>query len=394
MEEKFYIEVNCQQKNHAEERVCGDVFLSSRIQEEGRTIVILSDGLGHGIKANLLATLTSTLAIHFVQEHKSVQKIAEMIIDTLPVDSVKQLNYSTFTIVDIGSEGDITILEYENPKTFIFRGARRIEPVWNCVLLDDEKDAGKEVLTATFKASKEDRIVFCSDGVVQSGLGSDRFLLGWGLDNLEEFVHETIAEEHDISAVKLASRVIDKANQNDDFHPKDDISCAVIYFREPRKLMLCTGPPQNKDFDPEFAEILKSFEGLKIISGATTADVISREWREPVVESNEFNDPDLPPVAYMDGAEIVTEGILTLSKVHEMLKKHTAAMQIGKGPAGQIIKLLLDSDEIHFLVGTSINPAHWDPSFPPDLEWRRTIVHRIARVLEEKFLKEVSMKFY
>lgn len=394
MEDKFYIEVNCQQKCHAEARVCGDVFLSSRIKEEGRTIVILSDGLGHGIKANLLATLTATLAIHFVQEHKSVQKIAETIIDTLPIDADKQLNYSTFTIVDIEPEGEITILEYENPKTLIFRGARKIEPTWNCVILEGEQNVGKEVLTATYKASKEDRIVFCSDGVVQSGLGNDRYLLGWGLDNLEEFIHNSISDEHDISASKLASKVIDRANQNDDFHPKDDISCAVIYFRDPRKIMLCTGPPLHQEDDHVFSDELSAFQGPKIICGATTADVISREWKRDIVDSTEFIDPDLPPVSYMEGVEIITEGILTLSKVHELLKKHPANHFFGKGPAGQIIKLLLDSDEIQFLVGTSINPAHWDPSFPPDLEWRRTIVHRIARVLEEKFLKEVSMRFY
>jgi len=394
MEGKFYIEIHCQQKNHADERICGDVFLSTRIKEEGRTIMVLSDGLGHGIKANLLATLTSTLALHFVQEHKSVQRIAETIMETLPVDPLKQLNYSTFTILDVDSEGDVRILEFENPKTLIFRGSKRIEPVWNCVLLEGEKNSGKEVLTAGFKAFKEDRIVFCSDGVVQSGLGSENFHMGWGLENIEAFIQGTIIEEHEISAVKLASRVIDKANQNDEFHPKDDISCAVIYFREPRKLMICTGPPQNKESDKEFATILESFEGSKIISGATTADVISREWKKTIKDSNEFNDPELPPVSFMEGVEVITEGILTLSKVHEILKKYTPASSIGKGPAGLVVKLLLDSDEIHFLVGTSINPAHWDPSFPPDLEWRRTIVHRIARVLEEKFLKEVSMKFF
>jgi hypothetical protein len=394
MEDKFYIEVNCQQRNHADERVCGDVFLSRRIKEEGRTVIVLSDGLGHGIKANLLATLTSTLAINFVQEHKEVQRIAETIIETLPIDNVKQLNYSTFTILDIDAEGEVRILEYENPKTLILRGARPVEPVWNCVLLESEKNVGKEVLTAGFKASKEDRIVFCSDGVVQSGLGSERYPVGWGLDNLAEFVHELILEEHDISAVKLASKVIDKANQNDEYHPKDDISCAVVYFREPRKFMICTGPPQNPESDKEFAALLQSFDGRKIVCGATTADVISREWNKKITDSNDFIDPELPPVSYMDGVEIVTEGILTLSKVHEMLKKITSNFIADKGPAGQIVKLLLDSDEIHFLVGTSINPAHWDPTFPADLEWRRTIVHRIARVLDEKFLKETRMTFF
>ena len=106
MEEQFFIEISCQQRNHGDERVCGDVFLSRRIREEGRIVVVLSDGLGHGIKANLLATLTSTLAVNFTQEHKNIDRIAEIIMDTLPVDSVKQLNYSTFTIIDVDQPSD------------------------------------------------------------------------------------------------------------------------------------------------------------------------------------------------------------------------------------------------------------------------------------------------
>ena len=112
MDEKFFIEVNCQQKCHGEARVCGDVFISRRIKEEGRIIVVLSDGMGHGIKANMLGILTATLAVNFTQEHKSVQKITEIIMKTLPVDSVKQMNYSTFTIVEIDVEGSVSIPEY------------------------------------------------------------------------------------------------------------------------------------------------------------------------------------------------------------------------------------------------------------------------------------------
>jgi len=394
MDEKFYIEVNCQQKCHGEARVCGDVFISRRIKEEGRIIVVLSDGMGHGIKANILATLTATLAVNFTQEHKSVQKSTEIIMKTLPVDSVKHLNYSTFTIVEIDVEGEVRILEYENPKTLVLRGARLHEPEWNCVVLEGEKNEGREVLTTKFRPQKEDRIVFCTDGVTQSGLGSDKYQIGWGLDNLQKFVEETIREESDISAVKLSTKVINKANQNDNFHPLDDISCGVIYFRDPRKLMIFSGPPQDPANDVMFTGLLKQFDGKKIICGATTGDMVAREWGEKITDSNEMPDPDLPPVSYMNGIDLITEGILTLSKVSELLKKYNNNYQLGKGPADEIVRYLLDSDEIQFLVGTNINTAHQDPSMPVELELRRTVVHRITRTLEEKFLKEVTMKFF
>ena len=121
MEDKFFIEISCQQRNHGDERVCGDVFFSRRIREEGRIVVVLSDGMGHGIKANLLATLTSTLAVNFTQEHKNIDRIAEIIMGTLPVDSEKHLNFSTFTIIDVDEGGNVSILEYENPKTLFFK---------------------------------------------------------------------------------------------------------------------------------------------------------------------------------------------------------------------------------------------------------------------------------
>ena len=394
MDENFYIEVNCQQKCHGEARVCGDVFISRRIKEEGRIIVVLSDGMGHGIKANMLGTLTATLAVNFTQEHKSVQKITEIIMKTLPVDSMKKMNYSTFTIVEIDVDGEVRILEYENPKTLILRGSKLFEPEWNCVVLDGEKNVGREVLTTSFKPQKEDRIVFCSDGVTQSGLGSERLLMGWGAENLQKFVEDSIRDEQDISAVKLGTRVVNKANQNDNFHPLDDISCGVIYFREPRKLMIFSGPPQDPAVDAMFTGLLKQFEGKKIICGATTADMVAREWGEEIIDSKVRYDMELPPVSHMNGVELITEGILTLSKVSELLKKYNNNYMLGKGPADEIVRFLLESDEIHFLVGTNINTAHQDPTMPVELELRRTVVHRITRTLEEKFLKEVTMKFF
>lgn len=394
MDEKFFIEVHCQQKSHGEARICGDVFISRKVREEGRIIAVLSDGMGHGVKANLLATLTATMAVNFTREHKELQKSARIIMKTLPVDSIRRMSYSTFTIIEIDAEGEVSITEYENPRTLILRGAKTFEPEWNCMVLDDGRMTGKEVLSTVFRPRKEDRIVFCSDGVTQSGLGTEKYPTGWGIDNLQHFVEEAVKEEHDISAARLSAKVVNKANQNDGFNPLDDISCAVVYFREPRRLMIFTGPPQDPAADPMFTGLLKQFEGKKIICGATTGDMVAREWGEHITDETVQYDSDLPPVSHMNGVELITEGILTLSKVSELLKKYTSNHVPGKGPADEIVRHILDSDEIHFLVGTSINTAHQDPTMPVELELRRTVVHRIARTLEEKFLKEVTMKFF
>lgn len=393
MENKFYIEVSCQQINHDGERICGDVFLSRRIREEGRTLAVLSDGMGHGVKANILATLTATMAINFAEEHKDVAVIAEIIMNTLPVCSERKISYSTFSIVDVEMDGVTRVLEYDNPQCIIIREGNPFNPGWNCVILNSEKNAGKEVMTCQFYHRKGDRIILISDGVAQSGMGTERYPFGWGRDNVQEFVINLIQNEPGISASRLAQKVVNYAHINDGYRSKDDTSCAVIYFREPRKLLICTGPPFDEAKDREYAEAVKTFEGKKILCGATTADIIARELGVEITDSFEFEDPDLPPISFMPGIDLVTEGILTLGKVNEILKKYGPNYKLGRGPADSIVRMLLDSDEIYFIIGTRINIAHQDPNLPVELEIRRTVVKRIARLLEEKFLKEVNLRF-
>ena len=393
MSNKFYIEIDCQQKNHEQERICGDVFISRRIREENRTIVVLSDGMGHGVKANILATLTATMALNFTREHKEMVKIAETIMNTLPVDSLRKISYATFTIIDIEHDGIVNILEYDNPQCVIMRGKKVFEPEWKCVILHSKKNAGKELRNCSFKPQKEDRIIFCSDGVTQSGLGTDAYPFGWGRDKLMEYVKKFVTNSPDVSARRLASKVINMAYQNDRYHAKDDTSCASVYFREPRKLLICTGPPYEKENDKILADRVRHFDGKIIISGATTSDIVARELSLDIEDGFEFDDPDLPPVSYMEGMDLVTEGILTLSKVTELLRKYNSNFRLSNGPADKIVKFILESDEIHFIVGTRINIAHQDPNLPVELEIRRTVVKRIAGLLEEKFLKEVSVQF-
>jgi serine/threonine protein phosphatase PrpC len=393
MNDRFHIDVDIQQKSHEGERICGDVFISEKFKEENRLILVLSDGLGHGVRANVLATLTSTMAMNFTKEHKDVQTIAEIIMNTLPVDKKRKISYATFTIIDIDSEGETTILEYDNPQTIILRGNKVFQPEWKSIELESEKHQGKKLRSCHITPQKEDRIVFCSDGIVQSGLGTEKYPFGWGQENYVEFVKRLVTNNPDISATRLAHKVVNMAYQNDRYHAKDDTSCGAVYFREPRRLLICTGPPYDKEKDKELAQMVDDFEGRKIISGATTGDIIARELNLEIEDSFEFDDPDLPPISYMTGIDLVTEGILTLSKVAEILKSYSSNYALKKGPADKIVKELKESDEIHFVIGTRINEAHQDPNLPVELEIRRTVVKRIAKILEEKFLKEVSLKY-
>jgi hypothetical protein len=389
----FYIEVNSQQRNHDGERICGDVFLYRYIKEEDRVIAVLSDGMGHGVKANILATLTATMALNFTREHKEVDRIAEIIMNTLPVCSERKISYSTFTIVDIESSGKTNILEYDNPTTIILRGTGIFDPSWKTVTLDKGKNSGKVLKTCTFTPSKEDRIIFCSDGVAQTGMGREAYPFGWGRDEIANYASVLVKSEASMSAITLSGKIVTMAHKNDAYKAKDDISCATIYFREPRKLLICTGPPYEKEKDRDLAMKVRDYNGKVILSGGTTADIVARELNKVIIDELIFEDPELPPESFIEGIDLVTEGILTLQKVNEILKRYNNSVKLGKGPADKIVRLIMESDEIHFIIGTRINIAHQDPNLPVDLEIRRTVVKRIARLLEEKWLKKVSFEY-
>jgi hypothetical protein len=389
----FFIEVNSQQRNHDGERICGDVFLYRYIKEEDRVIAVLSDGMGHGVKANILASLTATMAINFTREHKEVARIAEIIMNTLPVCSERKISYSTFTIVDIESSGKVNILEYDNPSTVVLRGNHIHEPEWKKVVLDKGKNSGKVLKTCTFQPEKEDRIIFCSDGVSQSGMGSEAFPFGWERENISSYAATLVSSESSISAAVLAGKIVTMAHKNDSYKARDDISCAIIYFREPRKLLICTGPPYEKEKDKDLATKVAGYDGKVILCGGTTADILARELNRTIIDELIFEDPELPPESFLEGIDLVTEGILTLQKVNELLKTYNNSVKLGKGPADKIVRLIMESDEIHFIIGTRINIAHQDPNLPVDLEIRRTVVKRISRLLEEKWLKKVTLEY-
>ncbi|MBZ4676485.1 MAG: stage sporulation protein [Anaerophaga sp.] len=392
-EQHIFLDIFCEQNEHEGESICGDVFLSRRVREEGRTIVVLSDGMGSGVKANVLASLTSSMAVNFTIEHREVRTTAEIIMDTLPVCSVRKISYSTFTIIDVDDSGQTTIVEYDNPPCLLLRNNREFDPGWENLELESEKHKGKIIRTCSFVAQKEDRIVFWTDGIIQSGMGTRSFPFGWGREGAVEYALKVLGNEPYISATKMARKIVNMAALHDGESPKDDTSCGVIYFREPRKLLLVSGPPFEEKHDLDFALKVQRFNGKKIIAGGTTAEIVARELALEFDVGMQSSDPELPPVSYVEGINLVTEGILTLGKVARILENYHRDTKLGNGPADQIVRMFLESDKIHILNGTRINVAHQDPNLPVELEIRRTVIKRIVNLLEEKFLKEVTVEY-
>lgn len=393
IDDKFYIEVDLEQLNCNGEMICGDVFLSERIIKERRIIAVLSDGMGSGVKANVLATLTASMALNFTKGHRSIQQTAAVIMDTLPVCSIRKVSYSTFTIIDIEFDGTTQIVEYDNPNCIIMRGKKPFDPVWREIELESHAHKGKTLRTCTFVAQKEDRIFVWSDGITQSGMGTKQYPFGWGQENVEYFVHSSIERDPYISAREMAKKIVSLSLRNDNGKPQDDTSCAVIYYRQPRKLLVVTGPPYNPENDARLAVKVQNFEGKKAICGGTTAGIIAENLGYLYRSGIEITDYDLPPISYMEGINLVTEGILTLGKVYQILENHKSDTILSNGPADELVKLILKSDKIHFITGTSINTAHQDPTLPQELEIRRNVVKRIVSILETKFMKDVSIEF-
>lgn len=397
--ENTFIEVGhyqlCKYNMHVE----GDVFLSQKNPSDGRVITALSDGLGSGIKAGVLATLTATMATRFIAMDIPIKRAAEIIMNTLPVCKERGISYATFTLVDIEPSAAVRIMEYDNPPYILVRQNTVVEPIKEMTELvrKNKKTAPRResiLQYSRYDARPGDRLIFFSDGVTQSGMGSMVFPFGWGFENVQTFVLQCIEENPNISARELARKVVQQASSFDGFSPKDDITCGVIYFRNPRDMLVVTGPPVLKENDKVVAQLFDSFEGRKIVCGGTTANILSRELNRKINVILKDIDPIVPPISEMEGADMVTEGIITMGKVSEILENGGNTDKMKRNAATRMVEMFLDSDRIHFAVGTKINEAHQDPNMPVELEIRRNIVKKIASLLQDKYLKEVHIQYF
>ncbi len=392
---EFHIEIDFAQKQPSGQIVCGDVFISKLIKEDGRTILVLSDGVGHGVRANVLATMTATMALNYTALYKRPEAAAKIIMEALPQDSGGVKTYATFTIIELESDGMVRIVNYDNPKSIIIRNGDSYVPTKEYLLkIIGTENIGKVLRCREFKAMKEDRIVFMSDGITQSGMESEKMKMGWGQENVETYVVQQLSRSHDISARRLSKKILNKAIQNDGFHLRDDSSCGVIYFRDPREMLLITGPPFFKAKDRDFAERIHEYKGIKIVCGGTTAEIIARELNQEIETEISLSNPYALPRYALNGFHLVTEGILTIGKVEELLENYDSEQKLEDSPPEEIVKQLMQHDRILVLVGTRINWAHHDPDQPIEMEIRKFVVKRIVKLLEEKFFKEVVISFY
>ena len=390
MSESFFIDAACRQTRKNGEHVCGDAFVSKRIENEGRLVAVLSDGLGSGVKANILSSMTATMAVRFAAAEQETLRSAEVMMDALPICQVRKISYATFSILDCRCDRTVRVVEEGNPEFLLIRGGRTVTVPKKA--MESQKWPDRKLLVADFSFEPEDRLIFCSDGVTQAGLGGGVYKLGWQRDGLIDYVLSELAETPDLSSRRLAERIVAEAIRKE---PRglahDDTSAAVFYFRRPRKLLLWTGPPYNKEGDAEYARRFDAFDGKKVLCGGTTAKLAARELGRKLTTVFSQRLTNIPTGSTMPGADLVTEGVITLSKTAEYLEN--GEIPAVDNAAASLAELLLESDAIRLMVGSSVNEAHFDPSLPVALEFRRTVAERLVKILREKYLKEVTVEY-
>ena len=392
MTNSLFIDIACKQINCNRERICGDTFVSKSIAGGRRTVAVLSDGMGHGVKANILSTLTSTMLLNFISARQYSTKIAETILQTLPVCNQRKVSYSTFTIVDIDNQtNEVVIIEYDNPTCITLRDNAPLVLEREVTTVQHPQGRVLTIFTTRFVLKEGDRLVIVSDGVTQSGQLDRKYKFGWGEDNVGQLVDYLVHTNSNISSMDLSAQLISRACHNDQGRPSDDMSCLSIYVRKRRNLLLVSCPPLLADGNAKLASMASEFSGMRVICGYPVAEILSKEL-DLTIDIEEFSDdPTLPPAWSISGFDLITEGIVTLNRVLDTLELiKDIGMVSGQGVSDRLCRLLLRNDSIAFVLGGKYkitNSAYMHDEY----ELRRNILKRIAKLLEVKFGRNVSI---
>lgn len=392
MHNDLFCDIACKQQNCKDERICGDTFMYHHTNSASRSIAVLSDGMGHGVKANILSTLTASMIINFDYQNDDIKNVAHMIINTLPVCSVRKISYSTFSIIDINhSTGLATIIEYDNPQSLIYRGGEPLKCDWECIVIEgNDKRREQTILTTTFSFKNSDRIVFMSDGVTQSGLGTEDHPFGWKRKNVDVFIRNILNRIPNITSVELASEVLAKAVDFDNGYTMDDVSCGVVTIREVKRMLLSSCPPMSDSHNEKFISIIDNYVGAKVICGYHLAKLVSEIKGISIVKDSYSEDTDIQPAWHMKGVDLISESLATLNKIYEMLQNYDF-YKGAVGPAAVICNMLMMNDQIDMLIGT--RRGNGGMYMVDEYELRRKVMKHIARILEKRYNKEVYIQY-
>lgn len=388
------VDVTYKSLNKDSEILCGDTV--EILKTEDSDVMILADGMGSGVKANILSTLTAKILGTMFLNGAALEECVETIVQTLPICQIRQVAYATFSILQVFHNGDAYLVEYDNPKCIFLRDGNVMEIVKHTRLVKD-----KEIEEARFKVQKGDTLILLSDGTIHAGVGRN-MSFGWPWEEVAVFAGHQCRNTR--SALRVAAAICEACNVLYDNKPGDDTTAAVMRIIDRQPVHLMTGPPVDRDNDEQMVkEFMRDGTARHIVSGGTTATILSRELGEPLKVSMDYADPDIPPVAVMKGLDLVTEGVLTLSRVVELLKQYLNEKDLASGFFAELDKhngasmlariLIEDCTQLCLFVGRAVNSACQNPGLPFDLGIRQHLVEQLKSAVEAMG-KTVTVTYY
>lgn len=378
--------------NKFEEELCGDKVEVHKT--ETSDIVILADGMGSGVKANILATLTSKILGTMFLEGASIEDCVETIAKTLPVCQERKTAYATFSILQIFHDGNAYLAEFDNPVCVFVRDGKIVDYPYTERIIEEKK-----IREYRFRVQKNDCFVLMSDGVIYAGAG-EILNFGWTWENMAEYTLKCTRQT--LSAARLASLLSDACNDLYEQKPGDDTTVAVVRVRERQVVNIFTGPPEKKEDDERLMYDFMHSPGKKIVCGGTTANIAARVLGKEIVTSVNYANPDIPPTASLEGIDLVTEGVLTLGKTLKLLKRYAEddfdvdffdELDADNG-ASRLAKIIIEEcTDLCLFVGRAVNTAHKDSSLPFDLSMRMNLVEQLKETAE-RLDRQVTVSYY
>lgn len=378
----YYIDVANFSLNKFGEELCGDNV--EIVHTNDGLIIVMSDGLGSGVKANILATLTSKIAVTMLKEGATIEETIDTITNTLPECQVRKLAYSTFTIIKVSDNGEVYMVEYDNPPVFFFRNNRQCDLTKKSRCINN-----KTIYESRFFITENDTLSVVSDGAVHAGVGQ-LLNLGWQWEHINDFLKNLITKEK--TSENICRHLIEVCKNLYDDKPGDDTTVITLKVKKAEYIDIFTGPPKSIDDDDKMIDVLNKCKGKRILCGGTTANIVSKAFHKSITIDLENYNEEVPPMGYLDGIDLVTEGLLTLNKTKEILLNYLNQKKAKKIPsvvegndgASRLSKMLIeDGTHIHIWVGQAVNPAHQNPLFPSEFNLKISVVKELVKILDE-----------
>lgn len=384
----YFIDAAVKNINKAGEELCGDhVEYINLIDSK---ILVLSDGLGSGVKANILATLTSKIAATMLKEGATIEETVDTIVHTLPICSERHLAYSTFTIIRVFNDGRAYVAQFDSPSVFVIRNGESVELEKIKKTIND-----KVIYESSFTLDKDSLLVAVSDGVIHAGVGHS-LDLGWQWKNVCEYLKQI---DKDAESKQIADAVLNKCREYYEDEAGDDTTVIAVKIRKQETINLFTGPPKDPDKDYEVIKKILQAEGKVVVCGGTTSSIVARTLGEELEVDLSTMTVDIPPVGKIKGIELVTEGVITISKALDIMKgfmslsmhqKSEKSMQ-ERNAAAMLATLLIERCEIlNLWVGQAVNPAHQGGNYPMDFQFKMNQISELASVVK-KMGKKVNI---